>query len=42
MEPERLRFDLELKLMKENFSILNEYEKKQAIAELREKIGKEE
>ena len=42
MEPERLQFDLELKINERELSILNEYEKKQAIAELKEKIGKEE
>jgi hypothetical protein len=42
IEPERLQFDLELKINERELSILNEYEKKQAIAELKEKIGKEE
>ncbi len=41
-EPVRLQFDLELKINERELSILNEYEKKQAIAELKEKLGREE
>ena len=42
LEPERLQFDLELKINERELSILNEYEKKQAIAELKEKMTRAE
>jgi len=42
LEPERLQFDLELKINERELSILNEYEKKQAIAELKEKMSRAE
>lgn len=41
-ESNRRRFELELKINERELSILNEYEKKQAIAELKEKMNQEE
>jgi hypothetical protein len=42
LESARLQFNLELKINERELSILNEYEKKQAIAALREKMGKDD
>lgn len=39
LEPTRRQFELELKINERELSILNEYEKKQAIANLKEKLG---
>ncbi len=42
MEPMRRRFELELKINERELSILNEYEKKQAIEAIKEKLNQEE